>query len=401
MTIPAHAFDAEAAAPSRTITALCLIALIAGFVAHVAVQIPNIVLEQAGAGGFAIGASTAAQAVGIVVSGPLAVYLLGRAGSAHVLMFGCCIASIGLSSLGASHDVLPITFWRLIFAVGVGLMVIVSQHVVTARAPSRRLGTVIAVYALCASLGAALAPGIISLLTPNFSLAYAIAVSSLMVAAISIGWAGLRTRVEPATSWAKVGGLFRSASPSFWAAAVYGLIENGLLALLTVYALRIGYSVAQASAVAMAGLLGVLLLQMPIGHISDRSNPRLVLLICALASIACLAVLVVARPPLPVMLGLAFVLGGLCDAFYTVGLADMSQRLPKSELAAANACFVLFCGMGEIAGPVVAGSGLDLLGPAGFATAFIAVLVLYLATQFKATRGSSGHPLRISGEAAS
>jgi MFS family permease len=374
----------ETPASSRTLTALCLIALIVGFVGNLAIQLPNIVLAQAAASGLAIGASTAAQALGIVVSGPLAVYLFGRAGSAHVLLIGCCVAAIGLTCLSMTHAILPITLSRLVLATGIGLMVIVSQHVVAARAPRHRRATLIAIYAFCFSLGTAIAPGLISLVAPNYPVAYGIALGSLVIAAIGMGTADLRARIEH-TSWKALGVVFSPAGPSFWAAFIYGIVDNGLLALLAVYALRRGYSVADASTIAMAGFLGILLLQVPIGHLSDRTSPRLVLFASTLTAIACLVILVVAHPSWPLMIAFAFVLGGLCDAFYTVGLADMNQRIPKTALAKGNACFILFCGLGEIVGPSIGGSGFDLFGSDGLIAAFVAVLVVYLAFQVAAT----------------
>src|SRR6266542_7018520 len=186
MSVQAQTIQPASTASLRTLTMLCAIALVVGFVGNLAILLPNIVLEQASASGLAIGSSTAAQALGIVVSGPVAVYLLGRAGSAHVMTIGWCIAAVGLAALSAAHEALPITLCRFVFAIGTGLMVIVSEYVVTARAPSRYRGTLIAIYALCFTLGTAISPGLISLVGSDLPLAYAVALSGLIAAAIGI-----------------------------------------------------------------------------------------------------------------------------------------------------------------------------------------------------------------------
>ena len=376
-----QSLDTTTPARAGTMAMLCLIALIAGFVGNLAILLPNIFLEQQAAGGLAIGISTAAQALGIVASGPLALYLLRRAGTTHVMMVGCWTAAVGLFSLSIADSAPSISWWRFVLATGTGLMVIVSEYVVTARAPLRRRGTCIAIYATCFSLGTALSPGLIGLVGSNLERAYGIALIGLVCAALAAGMAGLRGRIER-PAHASIFGLFRGqASSPLWPAFIYGMLENGLVALLTIYALRAGYSVSEASAIATASFTGVLLLQVPVGRLSDRTNPRLLLVLATLASIACLAVLIVARPALPAMAGLAFLLGGACDVFYTVGLADMSRRVAKSRLADGNACFVLLCGAGELFGPLVAGWSLEALGPAGFLAAFIGILAVYLAAQ--------------------
>jgi hypothetical protein len=72
-----------------------------------------------------------------------------------------------------------------------------------------------------------------------------------------------------------------------------------------------------------------------------------------------------------------FLLGGLCDAFYTVGLAALANRVPKAQLAAATGCFVGFCGAGEIAGPLVAGVGLDMAGAGALILPFAVLMSAY------------------------
>ncbi len=75
---------------------LCIIALVIGFAGELAVLGPNITLERGATAGWLIGSSAGLQACGIVLSGPLASYLLGRIGSGRVLAQHSCAASVAL-----------------------------------------------------------------------------------------------------------------------------------------------------------------------------------------------------------------------------------------------------------------------------------------------------------------
>src|SRR5438270_836019 len=126
---------------SWSLLPICMIALVIGFTGELVILGPNIVLERNAAAGWTIGSSTALQACGIVASTPLAVYLLGRIGSAQVFTVGGSVCFCALAALLTTETTIHIAIYRFVFAVGLGLLVVVSQHVVIARAPAAAKAT--------------------------------------------------------------------------------------------------------------------------------------------------------------------------------------------------------------------------------------------------------------------
>jgi MFS family permease len=66
-------------------------------------------------------------------------------------------------------------------------------------------------------------------------------------------------------------------------------------------------------------------------------------------------------------------------SLYTLGLVRLGELFAPGQLGAATAAFVMITHIGSIAGPVLAGGGMDLWNPHGFvvvtaATAFIFVV---------------------------
>jgi MFS family permease len=124
--------------------------------------------------------------------------------------------------------------------------------------------------------------------------------------------------------------------------------------------------------------LGNVFFQIPIGMLSDRVDRRLVLAVVALLGLlGALAMPFVAES----RIGFAILLviwGGVAGALYTVGLAHLGARFSGRDLASANAAFVILYNAGLVIGPPLAGGGLDLYPPHGFAYALALLFAGYL-----------------------
>ena len=130
--------------------------------------------------------------------------------------------------------------------------------------------------------------------------------------------------------------------------------------------------------------LGNVLLQIPLGMLSDRiADRRHLLLACALVGLVGTLLMPYAAFNWHVMAGLLFVWGGAVAALYTIGLAHLGTRLSGRDLASANAAFVFCYGIGMIIGPQALGMGMDIFGDYGFgwslALFFAAYILLALA----------------------
>lgn len=379
------ASSAPAAIGVHTMASLCWAALAFGFAGSFSIHAMALAMP-ADQTGLALGLSAALQAVGVIVGAPLAVWFLQRTGSRQLALTACLLAAAALAMLSLMPGGWLIAAVRLVLGIGLGLGVTVTEYVLTARAAPGRRSLVIALYATCCSIGAALGPAAIYCIGASPE-AYALGVAALGSAAVALCRSHLRARIEKTQAMATLD-VVRQVPFATVAALIYGLLSSGLLDLIGVFAVRHGHSAADGSLVALAGLLGVLLLQVPVGHLSDRLTPARLLPLCALLTLGVLAAFVNVASVFWALCASAFVLGGLCDAFYTVGLAALAERVPRTHLAAANACFVSFCGTGEIVGPLVAGAGMDI----GGVNALLIPFALLMAAYYAIMRGARARP---------
>jgi MFS family permease len=120
--------------------------------------------------------------------------------------------------------------------------------------------------------------------------------------------------------------------------------------------------------------VGGLLLQYPVGWLSDRHDRRTIML--WLSIIAALTLTAATLVPLPftALLGVAAILGGITYPMYSLLIAYTNDFLSKEQMAAASAGLIFLNGFGAIFGPLVVGWLMGAVGTRGF---FLFMAVLY------------------------
>ncbi len=146
-----------------------------------------------------------------------------------------------------------------------------------------------------------------------------------------------------------------------------GLVTATFFALGPVYAQRQGMDVKGVSYFMTAAVLGTILLQWPIGALSDRFDRRRVLtvitLLAGVTAFGC--ALLVDRPALWLFAGVGL-FAGFALPLYSVCVAYINDHLNPNQIIAASGTLVLVAGLGSIVGPVLVASMMDLFGVNSF-----------------------------------
>ncbi len=140
-----------------------------------------------------------------------------------------------------------------------------------------------------------------------------------------------------------------------------------------VYGGKAGLSVGQISAFVSSFYIGALIVQYPLGWLSDRMDRRLLILIASALVAAGAIVAMIFGGYFPVLLVAAFVVGGMSNPLYSLLIAYTNDFLAHDDMAAAAGGLVFINGLGAVAGPVITGWMMGVMGPRGFFL-YIAVL---------------------------
>ncbi|MBT8408950.1 MAG: MFS transporter [Alphaproteobacteria bacterium] len=157
-----------------------------------------------------------------------------------------------------------------------------------------------------------------------------------------------------------------------------GGVFSAQFGMAAVYGTQTGLSVPQISAFISAIYIGGLLLQYPIGWLSDRMDRRKLILIVAVIGGAGGVVGFLLDDIFAVLLAVSFVIGGTSNPLYALALAYTNDMLDTDDMAAASGGLIFMNGVGAIAGPLATGWIMDLFGPQGF-WMFIGLLMLAIA----------------------
>lgn len=156
-----------------------------------------------------------------------------------------------------------------------------------------------------------------------------------------------------------------------------GGIFSAQFGMSAVYGAQAGLTLVEISTFVAAFYVGAVLLQYPLGWISDRMDRRLLIVLVAIVGGVGAIIGMLYGTSFSVLLAGAFLIGGMTSPLYSLLIAYTNDYLEYEDMSAASGGLVFINGLGAIAGPLITGwlMGNAGLGPAGFFL-FIAVLML-------------------------
>ncbi len=362
------------------ITAAIASISVVGIAIGLGMPLLSVILEKRGYSASVIGLNTAVAGLASIAGAPLATPLAVRFGTVWTMV---AMILLGAFAFIGFHFATAFWMWfplRAVLHIALTVLFILSEFWISSSAPPHRRGFVLGVYATVLSLGFALGPWLFAQLGSDGFAPFGTVFVLVMVALVPVVAAWRESpRIVPSEGNGNFLRYIWLVPTATAAVLVFGAVETGGFSLFPVYGTRSGYSEGDAALLLTMIGLGNVLLQIPIGMLSDKVRDRRYLLLgCATVGLIGILILPAVASSWHVLAALLFVWGGVVAALYTIGLAHLGARLSGHELANANAAFVLCYGLGMVLGPQVIGIGMDLFGKDGFAWALALFFFLYI-----------------------
>lgn len=315
----------------------------------------------------AIGVVGSAFYVGFLAGAMVCPGLVARVG--HIRVYAA-LASIGAASVLAYPMLISPTAWaaiRVISGFSISGMYVVTESWLNAATTNDNRGRVLSLYLVLANLGFGLGQLLLAVTDP------ASVTPFLVVAAIySLSVVPLTMSTTPAPAHAtQVSGLpirqvVQSAPLGPATSAVSGIGVSIVVGLGAAYGASIGLSVKEVGWLMATAMFGGIVLQWPLGALSDRYPRRLVILATTITA-GSAALLGLVTPSGTFAL---FVVMGLYTAFafplYSMAISHLNDVIPAGMTVAASGVLIMAYGLGSIAGPYVGALAMDSFGPASF-----------------------------------
>ena len=313
---------------------------------------------------------------GYVMSSYFAGFLIGPTIISRLLStVGHIRVFAGLASLpsGAvlihSISVVPITWalMRLVFGFCMaGLFIVLESWLNDASTPTTR-GRTLAVYMVVSMGGLAIGQLIIAFVdTAGYTL-FILASVLVSLAVVPVTLAAT-TEAPPVREAERLGlsELYRTVPTGLVGMLFTGMSIGVLFGLGAVYAAGVGFSPGRLAAFLVLPTVGSLLMQWPIGLISDRLPRRGVIFVVALGAVAVCGVMAVLPSRSPLILVGMFLLGGMTFPLYSLLLTYTLDWSAPGKAIGASSSLLRVNGAGAVIGPVIASSFMGSTGPTAF-----------------------------------
>ncbi len=365
---------------SRRFALILSIVFISGFTQGLLIPLLSILLERQGTPAFINGLSAAVLYIGVIVAAPLMEGPLRRRGYIPVISFGLALVAVAVFLFPLLPSVIAWMILRFLVGFGDQTLHYGSQVWVTSITPNERLGRTMSLYGMAFGLGFALGPLAAPLvdvinwlpfvLTGTLTVIVLILLSRMpnekpsSVMPEELQSAASRYKLVLSTAWFTL-------LPGF----TYGFLEATLNASFPVFATRNGYGLSETSTLITTFVVSSLIMQLPLGRLADHFGKRRTLVtVLSIGSVAFLvACFVFERYG---WLFAIFAISGMAlGSTYSLGVAYMTEQLPRHLLPTGNLLAGIAFSLGSILGPI-AGSLFVLLP----AMLYFSLFVLVLAT---------------------
>src|SRR5262249_19477590 len=146
--------------------------------------------------------------------------------------------------------------------------------------------------------------------------------------------------------------------------------------LVPMYAESNGRSMLEISSYMALAITGGLLLQVPVGKLSDAFDRRLIAGLMALAFAAFSLTITSARPT-PWFPIVWLLLGGFMSVIYPVCVAHANDRMPAERAGSVSGRLILISGFGSAIGPILGAATMSAFGVGGLFSYMAAVAALF------------------------
>ena len=306
----------------------------------------------------------AAYFSGLLLGGLLAARVIIRVG--HIRSFAAFASLMSASALMHPLFIDGIAWMLFRFVAGFCMagMIIVVESWLNESASNQTRGKILSIYMITNYFAAGCGNFLLTVGDPSefelFSLASIVFSLSLVPVLLTRTRAPAPTQSKSMQVWE----LYRIAPLGVVGVFCCGLVNASINGLGSVFATNVGFDSQQLATFMAVIVMSGLILQWPVGLLSDRigRGPLLVYipLIVALAA----AWQVYAQGFLGVLVGAGF-LGAFLFTLYSLSAATANDRVSSEQRVQVAGALLITFGAGAVIGPIVAAQFMSLLGPQG------------------------------------
>ena len=306
--------------------------------------------------------------LGFLVGSTLVPRFVSQVGHIRVFAALASLASASVLMHAVFADPVLWTAMRLITGFSYAGLYVVAESWLNDRATNETRGQLLSIYMIISLGGMAAGQLLLNLSSPDgFQLFVLISIL------VSLSLVPISLSIAPAPSFdvpskIKLKELYHASPLGLVGALGVGVSQGALFGMGAVYATQLGLALDQIALFMMSVVIGGVLLQWPVGWLSDRMDRRRVITLVAFLATACAftAMLLGELGGRWEFFLVVALFGGMSLPMYSLCIAHTHDHLQPEQMVAASGTLVMAGGIGASLGPLTSSMFMTTLGPSGF-----------------------------------
>lgn len=340
-----------------------------------------------------IGLMTACTYFGLVLGSFKTEGLIRRVG--HIRAFSAFASILTVTTLTQAlyFDTYLWLLLRLItgFATAVLYVVIESWLLVISKVDNR--GKIIAIYMVVLYLGQALSQAFIKSVEPAWIMPFIIVGITSSLSVIPLAMTNIATpQIEEPTTLNLLK-MFKASKSGVIACFASGLLLSPIYGLFPLYLINKTNDNDLVALFMFIIIFGGMLLQYPVGKISDRLERRLVLILLSISVFLAAILIIVSINYFWLFVLATFLFGGMAYTIYPVSISHSCDMLEHKDITSGTQALLLFYSIAAVISPLIASAFMNIFGSDGLFVYFalIAIILSILLCWRKTTSANTAH----------
>lgn len=314
----------------------------------------------------ALSVITSAYFVGFLIGSRIAPEMIRRVGHVRVFAALGSLISAVLILYPTVTDPSAWVLFRVIFGFSFCGVYVTAESWLNNAADNETRGKALSIYMIVQMSGVILSQALLNVADPAGFILFVIPSVLVSLAFAPILLTATKSPSFETTKAMSLRELYTYSPTGIVGMFVLGGVFSAQFGMASIYGTQAGLSVAEIAGFVSSIFLGGLLLQYPIGWLSDRMDRR-VLILGTSAVAACAGIFgwIAGGTYTPILIA-GFLMGGMSNPLYSLLIAYTNDYLSTDDMAAASGGLLFANGVGAVLGPIIVGYLMQLLGPGGF-----------------------------------
>jgi len=269
--------------------------------------------------------------------------------------------------------------FRGLHGICVSIMLVVVESWLNAASSTYNRGRILSFYSVSYIFSMGVGQPLIGLFSPAEFKLFGITTIFISMCLVPITLANVKGVPSVEKRSAKIFATFKRCPLGGSGIFVNGIMFGATWSLLPRYGQILGMAENNVGIIMLLISVGTLILQWPLGWLSDRRDRRIAIGWASAIGAAAALLIIPLSSSSPLLYFLIFLFGGTAMPLYSLSIALVNDQLSKHEMVQAAGAIVIFYGIGSALGPVFGGMCISRIGPQGLFIFQGLILAIYTA----------------------